>query len=314
MDLPEYAGWRVKSQAYSGIKLEPLLQNAENLIGNNTEVLIIVGFHCDLTFMADCMPNGGKGLMTVAQEPNYSKLMNLVTCYDYRWRTKYDLSVFWALPYETDFLEYNRIRAVSRLHMEELSQAHEYEAQWSARKFKESVAHLAQEMRNLKIHIIELDHYTPEEGHASGSDGLHLGAAEKEELFLSVCTEATRRHPTPDPLSIGTYMTAAERDCRKLRRERSDLRRKVVRDGEALNAPRTQQRREALKKKKSYQQRRDKSKTGEGSRRNKDWRRRDVEALNAPRTQQQRAPREFRNGQGRRHSAKDTRRDRNWTR
>ena len=125
LQLAEETGWRIKIQGYRGIQLEQLLQNVDQLISKRTEILVIVGLQNDLTFLPDYMPNGSRGLMTVAQRPEYSRLMNLVTCYDYKWRTTWGLTVIWTIPYTTDFLLYNEGRA-QRYNLDALSDAHRY--------------------------------------------------------------------------------------------------------------------------------------------------------------------------------------------
>ena len=292
IQLEGESGWRIKVHPYRGIKLEHLLQNADQLINRKrTRILIIVGLQNDLTYLPAYMPNGSGGLMTVAQRPEYSRLMNLITCYDYKWRTSGGLTVIWTIPYTVDFLLYNEIRA-RRAELEPLSDAHRLEARWCAGKLKGYCEYMSQELRALNIATVELDCYDADVREQSGGDGLHMGQQSKEEVFYEVCVEATKRHPTPEPLAVETYLTAEERNVQALKRDRSKMRRAVVVQGrirkpaqapsrlrggrrqEAEAAPRRGRDEGAMEAPRTHQQR--------------PRHRRDEGAIDAPRTHQQR--------------------------
>ena len=309
--LPDHEGWTVKVQSYAGMKIDDLLRTADQLISDDTEIVVIVGLHCDLTFLPDYLPNGGRGLLTIAQDPNLDHMMNLITSFDYRWRTRHEyLTVIWTLPYDVDFLLYNELRAANRLNLEPLSDAQRYEAQWCARKLRDHVEFLAKELKNLDIYFTELNHYDPDVSQEAGGDGLHLGPRAKEEVFSAVCCAASKLHPTPLPPVVSTYMTAAERDARNVRRERSRIRRAVIRDEAPLDAPKPRRHLSNNSRRKHAQADRNAAGTS-GAQPEAEHRyvqRRDVEALNAPRAQEGRRNTSW-TSHSRRHSDRTRRRD-----
>ena len=237
VEIADNSGWRVKVESYSSITLRPLLRSADSLIGHETRVLIIVGLFCDFSTFPECMPNGGHGLLRATEEPNYTHIMNLITTYDFRWRTKYNLTVVWTLPHQTDFLQFNERRQTHKFQMESLNQMQQYEAQDAARVMRANLKHLAELMRDpvLSLTLFELSHYSPDVSQETGGDGIHMGDDCKDYVFYAVCQDATRRYPVPRPTRIGTYMSPQERDVVKQRRERQALRRELLRDPEVAN-------------------------------------------------------------------------------
>ena len=237
LKIADNSGWRVKVESYSGIPLRPLLRNADSLIGSETRILIIVGLFCDFSTFPDCMPNGGHGLLRAKEAPDYTHLMNLITTYDFRWRTQYNLTVVWTLPHQVDYLQFNEHRQTHKFRMENLNEMQRYEAQDAARVMRANLKHIAELMRDptLSLTLFELAHYSPDVSQETGGDGIHMGDDCKDYVFYAVCQDATRRYPVPRPTRVGTYMSPQERDVVKQRRERQALRRELLRDPEVSN-------------------------------------------------------------------------------
>ena len=203
------------SVTFPGAPLKKILEEADDYLQKHAEVkiIVIIGFHCDLSERKRYMPGGGMGLASALTEPKYEQLTNLVTYYDYAWRTKHTVSVFWTLPYDTDFLQYN-LKLVGKLKLQDMCQAQRYDSNLSTRTFRENVEKLgnllAGKPRN--IQLMALNDLEPLTTRATGGDGLHLGAAEKEKLFTRVFERAIQLHPVPLPAMNIQLKSLEERD------------------------------------------------------------------------------------------------------
>ena len=190
------------AKSYPGAPLKKILEEADTYLQEHTEVqiIVIIGFQCDLSERRRYMPGGGMGLASALSEPKYDQLTNLVTYYDYAWRSKHNVSVFWTLPYDTDFLQYN-LKLVGKLKLQDMCQAQRYDSNFSTQLFRENVEKLGSILtgKPRNIQLIALNDLEPVTTKATGGDGLHLGAAEKEKLFTEVFERVIKLHPVPLP-------------------------------------------------------------------------------------------------------------------
>ena len=210
-----------------GAHLEELISAANEGISPSTKMLFIVGLQCDLTTRPSYMPNGGPGLLTMCKPPPYDRLVNLMSSWDYQWRTTSGLTVVWTLPYVIDFLLYNERRAKLLRH-KELCDFHVYEAGWCAREMRESLGVLCRMLRERCLVVMELDKWEVEVTSSSGSDGLHLGIDVQKWLFSEVIQSCLERYPVPPPATVAIVKTSDERALLKQRRQRQRLRRRAA--------------------------------------------------------------------------------------
>ena len=106
-----YAGWRIRSRVCPGRQLRELISTANDALRPATRLLVVVGLHCDLTYMTNYSAARPRGFMRLRTDPAVADICNVITTQDYAWRRSGALQVVWALPYIPNFEIYNRRRA-----------------------------------------------------------------------------------------------------------------------------------------------------------------------------------------------------------
>ena len=216
----QYPGWTIRTVSRPGGHLSEILQIATASLRPETRMIIIMAFHCDLTYMTNYSEMRPRGLMRLLQEPPLVDICNVVTTKDREWRTHHALQVVWVLPYVPNFWLYNQQRARYLNIQHELGTFLQEEFAWSARQMKVYLQQLAAKLQLQGLNIIELVSAVPTLTADMGSDGVHMGTVLQQEVMNNVLREAFYTAPIVLPSLDGPALTVTQRWQKRNRRQR----------------------------------------------------------------------------------------------
>lgn len=214
-----YHGWSIRTVSRPGGRLADLFDTVTDHLRPVTRVLVIMGLHCDLTFLTNYSEEHPKGLMRLLPEPPLADIYNVITSKDREWRLHGALQVAWILPYIPNFDLFNHRRA-RLLKLGNLGPLHAEEAEWSARQMAVHIEQLAVKLRQQRLVIIDMAPWVPLLTADNGSDGVHLGVEMKHRVFAQVVEESLRLTAVHRPLMTSRTLSVADRWALRLRRQR----------------------------------------------------------------------------------------------
>lgn len=102
--------WEVQLWSVPGLELEELLNLANKKMKRKTDLVILVGLLCDLTYRVDRPLDSSteRGLCRSHRKLHLDPLINKIMAFSRHWEEFRDLSIVWTLPHEIDFVKYNR--------------------------------------------------------------------------------------------------------------------------------------------------------------------------------------------------------------
>ena len=111
--LRKMPGWTLRAVSKPGLRLNQLVKLVKKSLRPSTQLLILAGLHCDLTYRMK-RPNGQLGLLRSHRKNVVTDIFNKISAYTYSWQQTQELSVIWCLPAATNMVRYNEILAHNR--------------------------------------------------------------------------------------------------------------------------------------------------------------------------------------------------------
>ena len=214
-----------------GATLRSLIDLVNDRLTEDVNVVVVNGFHCDLTFLADYKA-GVKGLMRMKNPVPIAELVNKVACWDYEWRRARGIETFWVLPYAPDFVLFNERRAKLRhpngpgldpYHLEEFQAAHG--------EMKLALNKIQNALTRRRVEWISMSGMLGAGAlEGSVSDGLHISPQEQNRLLDQILAEVQRRRPLAPraPTVLTPNSSQANRKRLKQRRQRARKNRRLT--------------------------------------------------------------------------------------
>ena len=222
----KFPGYNVRLISRHGIKMRELVAAVETNISDRTKIIIIVGFHYDLT--EQCMLLDGRpGLLKSVNNPPFDELCNIVTTYDYIWRRQRGITVLWTLPYGCDFRLFNERRA-RLLNRGPICYFVKDEAIQSRERMNVNLKTLASKLRASQAQVLELPLTCLDISQESGSNGVNMAASSQSRVFNEVIGYAIALFPEPPPVEVAKVETLERRWQRKQLRRRRNRRRRAA--------------------------------------------------------------------------------------
>ena len=214
-----YAGWRIRLRVCPGRQLRELIRTATEALRPTTRLLVVIGLHCDLTYMTNYSAARPRGFMRLRTDPAVADICTVITTQDYAWRRSGALQVVWTLPYIPNFEIYNRRRAQT-MNFASFCSLHVDEARWAAREIIHFIQVIDERLQSQGLCLVRLAPLVPELTRELGSDGLHLAPEMRQRVFGEVLRQAFSYLVYQAPIIRGRPLSVTQRWVRSERRRR----------------------------------------------------------------------------------------------
>ena len=220
--------WEAQVEDVIGGYMSELIEKTNLLIDDETEIVVLVGVHCDLTYRDIHENSGYRGLMVMHRNPPLDELVTQISTWDYQFRKTRNVSAVWVLPALPDFEEYNRIKAYD-LGEKYFCDIHVQQAKRSREIMAEALLKMKNMLQVQGVHLLDLQVIQKSIPDLKWRDGLHWKMGSKKRVLDTVIEASIGLHPMTPPVDVGK-MKSAEARVGILRRKKTKDYRRLVRD------------------------------------------------------------------------------------
>ena len=186
-------GWIVNSWTESGLQISRLVEFVNEKLTPETNLLVLGGFLCDLTYRMK-RPNNDKGLMRTNLTPPWEEILNKVTANTAYWERTFGLSVIWTLPYPVNVVRYNEKIAVKCGQPDGLVPVQNEEAWRDQELLEQHLETLKEKCRERRVPLYDLKKLHRNMTH-SKCDGVHLEKTNRKQVLDQTIEAATISYP-----------------------------------------------------------------------------------------------------------------------
>lgn len=231
---PPSREYRFTFKPRPGATLRDLIDLVNEHLAEDTEVVVVNTFHCDVTTVQSFNARH-KGLMKMKNPVPIAEYVNKVVLWDHFWRQQYQVEPFWVLPYTPDFYLYNQRRAKFRApEGDGLDAYNQEEALAAPALFGSAITKIRQALNCRGVATIETEGWLPPGALGeSVSDGLHVSEEIQGCLLQRILEKVETMRPLPASLEYAPSSTSSKSEARRLKRKRNRTR-KFARQGAAL--------------------------------------------------------------------------------
>ena len=219
-------GFKIRLISEGGLRHEKLLKIAEENITEKTSILVLVCLQVEL-HSRTIDRKGKAGMVYANPTPPLDSIVTRLSCADHGWK-KRGITTVWVAPYTPNLVLHNTIRKCARKWGIKLMRYEEEMAEHFMDVIEENRMKLLKKMQNHHLDVLELKIQNCHLTKSAGSDGLHLGAQYKRELFGVIISEAIemQRAGPPNTQKVELPLNPALREAvNEVRKQKRKMRR-----------------------------------------------------------------------------------------
>ena len=218
-------GFSIRLHSYSGLTHKDLIYRVNEVISENTAVLILVALQVEL-HSRTIDRQGRPGLVYANPTPPIRDICATLSSSDLTWKSR-GIHVLWIAPYTPNMILLNTTRKQKRkwgaMMPYEIEMAEHFQEVINGNRLK-----LIDSMKKYNLDVFELELRPWDLTKAAGSDGLHLGTNSKRALFDAAISRAIEKFNAGPPTieNVGLSLDAEERETwNQIKRQKRRMRR-----------------------------------------------------------------------------------------
>ena len=218
-------GWSITLWCEGGMRLSRLIEVVNEKLTAETDLLVLVGFLCDLSYRME-RPDRSKGLLRSHVTPPLDAIYNKVSANTTLWERRFNVSIVWTLPHEVKVYRYNDMIARQCKQKRGLNSLQGEEAWQDAKVLKKSLKALQNKFKEHKMPLYDLAKTEFDLKH-DYCDGVHLEKSNRKHVLDQLVVAATASYPFAVPPVKGKLKDEAGKARRAMKRKRNRQNRKA---------------------------------------------------------------------------------------